>query len=189
MGTSYTLHCEVMRNGIWENWDLYRFKNVGCYNVVPVAEGKSVIGGALKWYDLLSEKIQRDQISQKTLDAHPTEYPDDQDWRVFDYVKFFGEHDFSVPETSGYFAKDVLNFFRTEKDYSILDGAVQSCQGYLPPDEFAKLTPEAQKGFVFHEYTNPDNWHGVMRSIQQAVELRLAFTWWDGPVRIVILVS
>lgn len=188
MDKIYTLHCEMQKDGVWYNWDLYRFRDRNKYDVIPVIEGENVLGETLSQYELLSKKIARDQVSPNTLEAHPTQFPEEQDWRVFDYVKFFNDHDFSKHETNGYFARGIVDIFRKERDYSILETARQSGGIHLSAQEYESLTPESQKNFEFYEYTNPSSRYGIMRSIQQAVETRLYHTDYDA-VRIVILVS
>lgn len=190
MGTYYTLHCEVKIDGAWQNWDLYTFQCAGKYLIIPVLEGKSFIGAALNWYDLISQRINRDEVSTKTLEAHPTSYPECQDWRVFDYNAFFGNKDFDVQEYAGYMARDVMNTYKAEKDVEYL-AAMADTDAFITPAQYAKLTPEAQRGFEWCEFTQPFGIHDVMRRIQQAVQIRLYATndVLDGPVRIVILVS
>jgi len=190
MGTYYTLHCEVKIDGKWENWDLYTFKSVGKYQIIPIIEGKSFVGSALNWYNLISQRINRDEIASKTLEAHSTEHPEWQDWRVFDYNAFFGDKNFDIPEYAGYIARDVMNVYRTEKDSDYLAAMIDT-ESFITPAQYAKLTPEAQRGFEWCEFTQPFGIHDVMRRIQQAVQIRLYATddVLDGPVRIVILVS
>lgn len=190
MGIYYTLHCEVMKDGKWINWDLYRFKGKDNYEIIPIIEGKSFLGSALNWYDLLSHRIPREEVGSATSAAHPTACPQDQHWCAFDYLEFFKEKDFSVPEYAGYFAKDVMAQFKAEKDYDILEAAVCS-DAFLSPADYARLTPQAQHGFEYFEFTAPFGIHDTMRRIQQGTEIRLYASddLMDGPVRIVILVS
>lgn len=190
MGTYYTLHCEAKVNDKWKNWDLYTFRSVGKYRIIPVIEGKSCVGSALNWYDLLSQKIDRSEVAEKTLEAHPTAYPDLQDWRVFDYNEFFGGKDFDVSEYAGYMSRSVMNLYRTENEIEYLESMIGT-DSFITPAEYAKLTPEAQRGFEWCEFTVPFSIHDVMRRIQQAVSLRVMSSYdvADGPIRIVILVS
>lgn len=190
MGTYYTLHCEAMQDGKWENWDLYRFRGLNKYEVIPVLEGKSFLGNALNWYGLLSNWIPYEEVADKTTQAHETHLPEYQRWCSFDYHQFFDGKDFTIPEYAGYFARDVLNQFKAEKDYDILEAAVLGA-AFLSPSEYAKLTPEAQRGFEYFEFTAPFGIYDTMRRIQQGVQIRLydSANLIDGPVRIVILVS
>lgn len=188
MGIYYTLHCEVKINDKWENWDLYTRQPAGEYRIIPLLEGKSFVGSALNWYDLLSQNLNRSEVAEKTLEAHPTEYPEHQDWRVFDYNAFFDGKNFSVPECCGYMSRSIMNQYRTEKNSEILNSAVGT-SAFLSPGEYAKLTPQAQRGFEWCEFTTEFGIHDVMRRIQQGVKIRLYAAEIDGPVRIVILVS
>lgn len=190
MSTHYTLHCEVLKNGSWENWDLYRFKGINNYEVIPVLQGKSFLGSALRWYGLLDKRIDYEEVSDRTTNAHITHLPEYQDWRVFDYREFYKDKNFLLYEHCGYFARDVLNQFKTENDYEILKAAMETAS-FLSPGEFAKITPEAQRGFEYFEFTVPGGIHDTMRRIQDAVEIRLFHSdeLIDGPVRIVILIE
>ena len=190
MDIYYTLHCEAKINGKWENWDLYTFKAVGKYQVIPVLKGKSAVGAALNWYDLISQHISRDEIAAKTLEVHPTDHPEYQDWRVFDYNAFFGDKDFSVQEYAGYMARNVMNTYRAEKDADYLAAMVET-DAFITPAQYANLTPEAQRGFEWCEFTQPFGIHDIMRRIQHGVQIRLYATddVLDGPVRVVIFVS
>lgn len=175
MGTTYTLHLETFIDGAWTNWDLYRHQCDDKYKIIPIISGGSFVGDALKRYGLLANRLHRSDIAQQTRDAHPTMYPNDQDWRVFDCKKFFSDKNYLLPENGGFFAKDILNQFRAEGDYELLDSTMACGVAYASPAEYAKMSPQAQKGFEYYEYTSPGGVYDVMRRINEGIHIRTEF--------------
>ena len=175
MGTNYTLHLETLIDGVWTNWDLYKHQCGSTYTIIPLIVGGSFVGDALKRYDLLRIRLSRDEVAAGTRDAHPTLYPEYQDWRAFNCKEFFSNKNYLLPENSGFFAKDILNQFRAEGDYTLLDSTMACGVSYASPSDYAKMSPQAQKGFEYYEYTSPGGVYDVMRRICQGVQIRTEF--------------
>lgn len=185
MGTYYTLHCEAKIGGVWRNIDFYRKTGDNKYEIVPLIEGKSFVGAAVNWYDLSAHTISRDLLASDTLLAHPSSCPEYQSWAVFDYHEIFGNRDYEVPECCGYASRAAMNLFRAEHDDDYLQTISMNL---LTPESYAKLTPEAQRGFEYVEFTIPFGLHDVMRTIQRGVNARISCAnRLDGSIRIVIL--
>lgn len=191
MGVYCTLHCEAYIGNQWSNIDLRYFpycrgSPAANTQVLPVLEGLSAVHSVLQCSGLLSTPIDTSDVSPLTRACHPTEYPQHQSWRVFDYRAFFHGKNFSVPEYAAYFPNDVYHDFLSSGETEPLETAFYT-EVALSPHRFAHLTPEAQQGYHYLEFTQPFSHHDVLRQIQQNVTQALRpYPSFSGPIRIVV---
>lgn len=171
MSVNYLVHCEVKKQHCWVNIDFWQRAPSGNNILIPTADGQSMLGSALRWHELLSQKIKWENLSAELQNMYPR-YPDDQDWRVFDYQKI-KYMNFEQPQFCGYVSKAIARNADPDLLSELMLEAFENGSA-LSPSQFAVLTPSAQQGFQYCEFTYPYGQHAVMRDLIRNIEYRLA---------------
>lgn len=199
MGIYYELYAEAKVDGVWHSIDFYQRTASGKFGLIPIISGKSYLGGALRW-EGLGGRIAYDELSEE-IKANFKNYEDFPYWEFFDFWEELGQRDFEKSEFVGFFPNDAIAAYEAG-DVDALTAAANEGD-YFSPIDFAKLTPEAQRGFRYFEWTEPYGYHDTLRRIKQGVLERLAAykneLWLsvegedppelDGPVRVLINIS
>lgn len=199
MGIYYELYVEAKIDGVWHSIDFYQKTTSGQFGLIPIISGKSFLGGALRWQGLGS-RIPYEDLSDE-IKANFKKYEDFPFWEFFDFWEELGKLDFEKPEYVGYFPNDAINAYEAGHDEALLAAANEG--DYFSPIDYANLTPEAQRGFRYYEWTEPYGYHDTLRRIKRGVQDRIAAyeneLWlnvkdgippkMDGPVRVLINIS
>lgn len=200
MGIEYELYVEAKIDGVWHSIDFYQKTASGKFGLIPIISGKSFLGGALRWEGLLGATLPYQELSEE-IRSQFKDYKDPDQWGFFDFWEELGNRDFEKPEFVGFFPNDAIAAFEAGCDEAL--SAAASEGDYFAPIDFAKLTPEAQRGFRYYEWTEPFGYHDTLRRIKRGVLDRInAYKnelWlnvegedppkFDGPVRVLINIS
>lgn len=199
MGIDYELYAEAKIDGVWHSIDFYQRTTSGKFGLIPIISGKSFLGGALRWQGL-GERITYEDLSDE-IKENFKKYDDFPYWEFFDFWEELGNRDFEKPEFVGFFPNDAIAAYEAGDDEALTAAANDG--DYFAPIDFAKLTPEAQRGFRYYEWTEPFGYHDTLRRIKRGVldrinaykdELWLSVKGenppkFDGPVRVLINIS
>lgn len=164
MGTYYTLYCEARINGVWHNIDFYQRPLVGIPMLVPVIEGQSAVGSALRWYanpmPIKSEDLSAMTRSQESDRA--------ESWQWLQIPgSWFADKDLNSPEFCGYFPKqDVLDY-----KSGLID--MINTEDILEAEAYLAFPDDGKLSYVYFEYTEPWGYKDVMNRIKTSVELRM----------------
>ena len=200
MGIEYELYVEAKIGGVWHSIDFYQRTVSGKLGIIPIISGKSFLGGVLKCSGLLGTTIPYQELSEE-IRSQFKECRDFPSWDFFDFWEELGNKNFEKPEFVGFFPNDAISAFEAG-DTEVLTVAANDGD-YFTPIDFAKLTPEAQHGFRYYEWTEPFGYHDTLRRIKRGVLERISAykndLWlnvegehppqFDGPVRVLINIS
>lgn len=170
MSVNYLVYCEARKNHCWVNIDFWQRAPNGNNVLIPTADGRSILGLALRRHELLSQRIKWEDLSSDLKDAYQC-YPDEQDWRVFDYSKIENMN-FEMPQFCGYISKAIDYDADPELRNELILEAFENGEA-LSPSQFAVLTPSAQQGFRYCEFTYPYGQHAVMRNLIRNINHRI----------------
>lgn len=165
MGVEYELYAEAKISGEWHSIDFYQVTSSGKFGMIPIISGKSFLGGALRW-EGLGARIAYDELSKEIKERFPCN-PKDQTWEFFDFWSELGNRDLEKPEYVGFFPNDAISAYEAGDDEALTVAANEG--DYFSPIDFAKLTPEAQRGFRYYEWTEPYGYHDTLRRIKRGV--------------------
>lgn len=174
LGTYYELYTEATIDGKPVNLDFLQRPPGGEPQLVPLIEGKSAVGSALRWHGL-GQPIDWENLSPELQEKFPKKETSDPFSRYyFEYfpATWFDGKNLNLPEFSGFVLRQTIHDFESGEVESI------SGEGFLSPDEYNELEPETRVAYRYYEWTEPWGIRDVMRRIETALNARVfAFNW------------
>lgn len=155
-------YAEAKVNGVWKSVDFFS-KRGNEFVIAPIMEGQSMFYSAITW-EAANERVSYSDLSEELRGMWP-----DNEYVSWYKIpgSWFEIRDLEQPEFCGYIPRQQVADFKAGEIDEIND------EELICASEFAAMTPDAQRGYDYIEYTNPFSVRDYMRRLKRGMEDRM----------------